>query len=150
MLEDCGKYAKVAKSAVKKMKRIEEVHKFTLVQLKDAKCEVKNLKEELLNSYLKIKFLKLDVIQANAKVERITTKKRDNILSSQKDFSNKTRLGYTSEGSSSEEPRKEMNFVSVKVVEKPKIETLIVEKKAIESKSKAKGKSLPKSQRDLK
>ena len=46
LLNDCGKYTKVAKSVVKKMKRIEEDHKYTLVQLKDAKCEVKNLKEE--------------------------------------------------------------------------------------------------------
>ena len=29
LLEDCGKYAKVAKSVVKKMKRIEEDHKST-------------------------------------------------------------------------------------------------------------------------
>jgi len=30
LLEDCGKYAKVAKSVVKKMKRFEEDHKSTL------------------------------------------------------------------------------------------------------------------------
>ena len=30
LLEDCGKYAKVSKSAVKKMKKIEEEHKSTL------------------------------------------------------------------------------------------------------------------------
>ena len=82
LLEDCGKYAKVAKSAVKKMKKIEEDHKSTLVQLKDAKCEVKELKEELLNGYSKIKFLKLEVIQANVKLECITTKKLDSVLSS--------------------------------------------------------------------
>ena len=58
LLEDCGKYTKVAKSSVKKMKKIEEEHKSTLVQLKDAKCEVEELKEELLNAYSKIKFLK--------------------------------------------------------------------------------------------
>ena len=40
-----------------------------------------------------------------------------------------------------------MKFVLTKVVEKPKIEIPIVEKKDIESKSKAKGKSLPTSQR---
>ena len=40
-----------------------------------------------------------------------------------------------------------MKFVSAKVVEKPKIEIPIVEKMDIESKSKAKGKSRPKSQR---
>ena len=40
-----------------------------------------------------------------------------------------------------------MKFESAKVVEKPKIEIPIVEKMDIESKSKAKGKSRPKSQR---
>ena len=92
LLENCGKFAKVTKCAIKKMKRIEEDHKFTLVQLKDAKCEVHNLKEELLNAYLKIKFLKLEVIQANVKVKRITTKKLDSVLSSQKAFLDKTGL----------------------------------------------------------
>ena len=82
LLEDCGKYAKVAKSAVKKMKKIEEDHKSTLVQLKDAKCEVEELKEELLTAYSKLKFLDLEVIQANVKLECITTKKLDSVLSS--------------------------------------------------------------------
>ena len=55
LLEDCGKYAKVAKSAVKKMKRTEEDHESTFVQLRDAKCEVKNLKEELfVRTYVKL------------------------------------------------------------------------------------------------
>ena len=146
MLEDCGKYAKFAKSAVKKMKRIEKDHKSTLAQLKDAKCEVEDLKEELLKAYSKIKFLELEVIQANVKVESITTKKLDNVLSSQRPFSDKTGLGYSGEGSSSVELRREMKFISVKDVEKPKIEIPIV-KKDIEPKSKAKGKLLPKSQR---
>ena len=70
-----------------------------LTQLKDDKCEVEDLKEELSNAYLKIKFLELEVIQANVKVEHITTKKLDNVLSSQKPFSSKTELGYTGEGS---------------------------------------------------
>ena len=47
LLENQGKYAKVAKSVVKKMKRVEGDHKSTLLQLRYAKCEVKNLKEEL-------------------------------------------------------------------------------------------------------
>ena len=59
VLEDCGRYAKVAKNAVKKTKKIEEEHKSTLVQLKDTKCEAEGLKEELLNAYSKIKFLNL-------------------------------------------------------------------------------------------
>ena len=44
LLEDSGKYAKVA-NAVEKTKKIEEEHKSTLVQLKEAKCEVEELKE---------------------------------------------------------------------------------------------------------
>ena len=44
------------------MKKIEEKHKSTLVQLKDAKCEVEELKEDLVNAYSKIKFLKLEII----------------------------------------------------------------------------------------
>ena len=82
LLEDCGKYAKVAKSAIKKMKKIEEEHKSTLMQLKEVKCKVEELKEELLNAYSKTKFLELEIIQANVKVERISTKKLDSVLSS--------------------------------------------------------------------
>ena len=115
LLEDCGKYAKVAKNAVKKIKKIEEEHKSTLVQLKDAKCEVEELKEELLNAYSKIKFLELEIIQANVKVERISTKKLNSVLSSQKPLTDKTGLGYTGEGSSSSEPKKEVRFVLVKM-----------------------------------
>ena len=81
LLEDCGKYAKVAKSAIKKMKKIED-HKSTLVQLKEVKCKVEELKEELLNAYSKTKFLELEIIQANVNVERISTKKLDSVLSS--------------------------------------------------------------------
>ena len=115
LLEDCGKYAKVAKNAVKKIKKIEEEHKSTLVQLKGAKCEVEELKEELLNAYSKIKFLELEIIQANVKVERISTKKLNSVLSSQKPLTDKTGLGYTGEGSSSSEPKKEVRFVLVKM-----------------------------------
>ena len=86
LLEDCGKYAKVAKSAIKKMKKIEEEHKSTLVQLKEVKCEVEEVKEELLNAYSKIKFVELEIIQANVKVECISTKKLDNVLCYQKTF----------------------------------------------------------------
>ena len=144
LLEDCGKYAKVSKSAVKKMKKIEEEHKSTVAQLKDAKCEVEELKEELLNAYSKIKFLELEVIQDNVKVERITTKNFYSVLSSQKPSMDKTGLGYTGKGSLSGEPRREMKFILEKDVERPKIEIPIIEKKDIGPKSKAKGKSLPK------
>ena len=108
--EDCGKYAKVAKNVAKKMKKIEEEHKSTLVQLKDTKCEVEGLKEELLNAYSKIKFLELEIIQANVKVERISTKKLDSVLSSQKPSNDKTSLGYTGEGGSRSKPKKEVRL----------------------------------------
>ena len=68
-------------SAVKKMKKIEKELKSTLV-LKEDKCEVEKMKAELLNAYSKIKFLELEIIQANVKVERISTKKLDSVLSS--------------------------------------------------------------------
>ena len=153
LLKDSGKYAKVAKSAVKKMKKFEEEHKSTLVQLKDAKCEVEELKDELLNAYSRIKFLELEIIQANVKVECISTKKLDNVLSSQKPLNVKTGLGYTGERSSSSEPKKEVKFVLAKNLEKPKVEKLKVEipiiaKRIIGLKPKEKGKSLLKSQSD--
>ena len=134
------------------MKNVEEEHRCILVQLKEAKCEVEGLKGELVEAYSKIKFLELEIIQANVKVERISTKKLDNVLSSQKPSHDKTGLGYTGEGSSSSEPKKEVKFVSAKNEEKLKevkfeIETLAVVKKTIGAKPKEKGKSLPKNQR---
>ncbi|XP_050280764.1 uncharacterized protein LOC126721747 [Quercus robur] len=141
LLEDCGKYAKVANLAVKKMKKVEEEHKGILVQLKEAKCEVEGLKGELVKAYSKIKFLELEIIQANVKVEHISTKKLDN-----------TGLGYTGEGSLSSEPKKEVKFISAKNEEKLKevkleIETPAVVKRTIGAKPKEKGKSLPKNQK---
>ena len=141
LLEDYGKYTKVAKSVVKKKKKIEEEHKSTLLQLKNVKCEVEELKEEFLNAYSKIKFLELEVIQANVKVERITTKKLDSVLSSQKPYTDKIGLGYISEGSLTGEPKKEMKFVLGKNVKKPKVEIPTVQKKDIGPKPKAKRKS---------
>ena len=51
LLEDCGKYAKVANHTVRKLKKIEEKHRCTLVQLKEAKCEVEGLRGELVEAY---------------------------------------------------------------------------------------------------
>ena len=152
LLENCGKYAKVAKNAVKKMKKIEEEHKSTLVQLKDVKCEVKGLKEELTNVYSKIKFLELEIIQVSVKVEHISTKKLDSVLSSLKPSNDRIGLSYTNEGSSNSEPKKEGRFVLAKnvenfKVEKPKVEMPAVVNRTIGPKPKKKGKSLPKSQR---
>ena len=123
-----------------------------LVQLKEAKCEVEGLKGELVEAYSKIKFLELEIIQAHVKVKRISTKKLDNVMSSQKSSHDKTGLGYTGEGSFSSEPKKEVRFVSAKNVEKLKemkleIETPATVKRTIGARPKEKGKSLPKNQR---
>ena len=124
------------------------------MQLKEAKCEVEGPKGELVKAYLKIKFLELEIIQANVKVEYISTKKLDNVLSSQKSSHDKTSLGYTREGSSSSEPKKEVRFISAKNKEKlkevkPEIEipTVAAAKRTIGAKPKENGKSLPKNQR---
>ena len=90
------------------------------MQLKETKCEVEGLKGDLVKAYSKIKFLKLEIIQANVKVEHISTKKLDNVLSSKKSSHNKTDLGYTRDGSSSSKPKKEVRFVSAKNDEKLK------------------------------
>ena len=60
-------------------------------------------------------------------------------------------LGYTSEGSSSSEPKKEVRFILAKNVEKSQVEKLEIEtptvvKRTIGPKPKEKEKSLPKSQ----
>ena len=62
---------------------------------KEEKCEVGGLKGELVEAYSKIKFLELEIFQAHVKVECISTKKLDNVLSSQKSSHDKTSLGYT-------------------------------------------------------
>ena len=72
-------------------------------------------------------------------MERISTKKLDSVLSSQKSSYDKTSLGYTGERSSSSEPKKEVRFVSTKNIEKPKVEklkTLAVAKRTIGAKPK--------------
>ena len=130
---------------------------------KETKCKVEALNGELAEAYSKIKFLELEVIQANAKVERVASKKLDEVLAYQKPFSDKSGLGYTRESSSSANVSKEMKFVKTK---KPMIATSIVEKVKVEkkpnviaqrhltkppnplvAKPKAKGKSLSRSQR---
>ena len=69
LLEKSGEYARVAKAAVKKMKKVEEDYRSLLVRYKEAKCEIEMLNGELTEAYTKVKFLELEVIQANAKVE---------------------------------------------------------------------------------
>ena len=59
----------MAKANVKKMKKADEDYRSLLVQYKEAKCEIETLNGELNEAYSKIKFLELEVVQANAKVE---------------------------------------------------------------------------------
>ena len=66
---------------------------------------------ELTEAYSKIKFLELEVVQVNAKVERVSSKKIDEVLFHQKPFSNETGLGYTGESSSAVNVFKEVKFV---------------------------------------
>ena len=53
-------------------------------------------------------------MQANAKIERVSTKKLDDIISSQKHFSDKSGLGYTGGSSSSGNITKEVKFIKAK------------------------------------
>ena len=83
-----------------------------------------------------MKFLEFKVVQANAKVERVSTKKLDDVLSSQKTFFDKTKLGYTGESSSTVNIPKEVKFVKAKelmvttsTVEKQNVEKRMQEKK---------------------
>ena len=82
LLEKSGEYARVAKTAVKKMKKTEEGYRSLLVRYKKAKCEIKTLNGELTEAYTKVRFLEHEMVQANAKVERVLTKKLDDVLSS--------------------------------------------------------------------
>ena len=74
----------MAKAAVKKMKKVEEDYRSVLMRHKEAKCEIEKLNGELSEAYLKVRFLKQEVVQANAKREKVSTKKLDDVISSQK------------------------------------------------------------------
>ena len=71
------------------------------------------------------------MVQVNVKVERVSAKKLDDVLSHQKPFSDKTRLGYTGESSSAVNISKEVKFVKAK---EPIIVTLTVEKAKVKKK----------------
>ena len=92
LLDKSGEYTRVAKVAVKKMKKAEEDYKSLLVRYKEAKCEIETLNGELTEAYSKIRFLELEVVQANTKIERVSMKKLDDVISSQKYFSDKSGL----------------------------------------------------------
>ena len=101
------------------------------MRYKEAKCEIETLNGELTKACTKVKFLELEVIQANAKVEQVSTKKLDDVLSSQKTFFDKIGLGYTGESSSTVNIPKEVKFVKAK---EPVVVASIVEKANIEKK----------------
>ena len=131
LLEKSGEYARVAKAAMKKMKKAEEDYRSLLVRYKEAKCEIETLNGELTEAYNKVRFLEHEVVQANANVERVSTKELDDVLSSQKTFSDKTGLGYTRESSSAMNISKEVKFVKAKeqIVVAPIVEKTKGEKK---------------------
>ena len=163
LLEKSGEYAKVAKVAVKKMKKAEEDYRSLLVRYKEAKCEIEMLNGELTEAYTKVKFLELEVVQANAKVEQVSIKNLDDVLSSQKTFSDKTGLGYIGGSSSAVNISKEVKFVKAKepiavvpIVEKANVEKKknVAEQRVLNKprnqsmvRSEAKGRSPPKSQK---
>ena len=119
----------MAKAAVKKMKKAEEDYRSLLMRHKEAKCEIEKLNGELSEAYSKMRFLKQKVMQANAKIKRVSTKKLNDVISSQKQFSDKSGLRYTEGSSSSGSVTKEVKFIKAKeqievspTTEKPKME----------------------------
>ena len=131
LLEKSGEYARVAKATVKKMKKAEEDYRSLLVRYKEAKCEIETLNGELTEAYTKVKFLELEVVQANAKVEQVSIKKLDDVLSSQNTFFDKTGLRYTGGSSSAVNISKDVKFVKAK---EPIIVASTAEKENVEKK----------------
>ena len=72
----------MAKAAVRKMKKAKEDYKSLLIRYREAKCEIETLNGELSGAYTKVRFLEQEVVQVNAKIERVTTKKLDDVISS--------------------------------------------------------------------
>ena len=135
LLEKSGEYARVTKVTVKKMKKAKEDYRSLLMCHKEAKCEIEKLNGELSEAY--VRFLEQEVMQANAKIERVSIKKLNDVISSQKQFSNMSELGYTGGSSSSGSVTKEVKFIKAKeqievssTAEKPKME----EKKNVDDK----------------
>ena len=106
------------------MKKAEEDYRSILVQYKETRCEVERLNEELNNAYSKIKFLELEVVRANAKVEHVASKKLDEVLAYQKPSLNRSGLGYTGKSSSSSKVSKEMKFVKANEPSTPLVDKL--------------------------
>ena len=57
LLEKSGEYARVAKVAVKKMKKADEDYRSLLMRHKEAKYETEKLNGELSEAYIKVRFL---------------------------------------------------------------------------------------------
>ena len=55
LLEKSDEYTKVAKAAVRKMKKAEEDYKSLLICYKEAKCEIETLNSELSEAYTKVR-----------------------------------------------------------------------------------------------
>ena len=121
----------MAKATVKKMKKAEEDYRSLLVRYKKAKCEIETLNGELTEAYTKVKFLEFKVVQANAKVEQVSIKKLDDVLSSQNTFFDKTGLRYTGGSSSAVNISKDVKFVKAK---EPIIVASTAEKENVEKK----------------
>ena len=62
LLEKLGKYTRVAKPAVKKIKKAKEDNKSLLLCYKKAKCEIETMNGKLIEAYSKIRFLELEVV----------------------------------------------------------------------------------------
>ena len=124
LLEKSGEYTRVAKAAVRKMKKAEEDYRSLLIRYKEAKCEIETLNGELSEAYTKVRFLEQEVVQAHAKIERVSSQKLDDVISSQKPSSDKSGLGYTGGSCSSAKVTKEVKFVKANetVVEEPILE----------------------------
>nr|POE83703.1 hypothetical protein CFP56_31428 [Quercus suber] len=162
LLEKSGEYTRVAKAAVRKMKKAEEDYRSLLIRYKEAKCEIETLNGELSEAYTKVRFLEQEVVQAHAKIERVSSQKLDDVISSQKPFSDKSGLGYTGGSSSSAKATKEVKFVKAiePIVEEPILENVKAEKKNVSEqrmvnkprnhsigRHETRGRSLPRSQR---
>ena len=62
LLEKSGEYERVAKAALKKMKKAKEDYRSLLVRYKEAKCEIETLNGELTETYTKLRFLEHEVV----------------------------------------------------------------------------------------
>ena len=163
LLENSGEYAREDKAVMKKMKKANEDYRSLVARYKEAKCEIEMLNGKRIEAYTKVKFLELEVVQANAKTNQVSTKKLDDVISSKKYFSDKTELGYTGESSTGGKVTKDVKFVKAKdpkgfvpIVEKANVEKKKkntadqrVLNKRFEARPEAKGRSPPKSQRGL-